>query len=128
MVGHVGSSAGSYLADPTSPIPFPLCINCCDQHFKELILVLQVLLICGITHISSFINSELFCVMYFFCIVAITLRFTKFSVISSSLTGQPVCFGAFNFFFPRTEGVYLSSELYLHCGCPKSVLVSLSLY
>ena len=27
MLGHGGSSAGSYLADPTSPIPSPLCCH-----------------------------------------------------------------------------------------------------
>ena len=54
MVGHGGSSAGSYLTDPTSPVPhrpyiphpLPLCytyphlkvsqcINCCVEHFKR---------------------------------------------------------------------------------------------
>ena len=30
MVGHGGSSAGSYLARPYIPHPLPLCINCRD--------------------------------------------------------------------------------------------------
>ena len=30
MVGHGGSSAGSYLAKPYIPHPLPLCINCRD--------------------------------------------------------------------------------------------------
>ena len=45
MLGHGGSSAGSYLADPTSPSPRTVlslscfkvsqCINCRDWHFKS---------------------------------------------------------------------------------------------
>ena len=45
MLGHGGSSAGSYLADPTSPSPRTVlslscfkvsqCVNCCDWHFKS---------------------------------------------------------------------------------------------
>ena len=45
MLGHGGSSAGSYLADPTSPSPRTVlslscfkvsqCINCHDGHFKS---------------------------------------------------------------------------------------------
>ena len=52
MVGHGGStcSAGSYLADPTSPHPLPLCCNCLFKSvpvYCLLWLVLQELMYCS---------------------------------------------------------------------------------
>ena len=49
MVGHGGSSAGSYLADPTSPIPS----HCASIVATSTLRVKPVLLIQGRQHLGS---------------------------------------------------------------------------
>ena len=56
MVGHGGSSASSYLADPTSPIPSHCAVMRLGR-FRTLTPILQVIILC--VHVTGWFYGEL---------------------------------------------------------------------